>query len=213
MHDRLREQWRQRLQRQPLLSAAVLDAQTTRSTPQDGSVGFDAGKKDKGRKWHLLVDTLGLLPAVAVTSASSQDRDAAPRLLAMGCAKAPALKTLFVDNAYSDHCARPIQRPASRTVRGGRSQFRHPQFHALRTPANAIRARSNSTLLCRPAQTMAASSERILGPTDPGGCLPTTIAPSSGSTLGSGSQRLVSSLPGLRFRVELFVPSTSARPF
>jgi len=109
MHDRLREQWRQRLQRQPLPSAAVLDAQSTRSTPQGGSVGFDAGKKVKGRKRHLLVDTLGLLLAVCVTAASVQDRDAAPQLLALGLAKAPTIRTLFVDNAYSGQCARRLQ--------------------------------------------------------------------------------------------------------
>lgn len=109
MHDRLREQWRQRLQRQSQPSAVVLDAQSTRSSPQGGSVGFDAGKKVKGRKRHLLVDTLGLLLAVCVTAASVQDRDAAPQLLAMGYAKAPAIKTLFVDSAYSGQCAMRLQ--------------------------------------------------------------------------------------------------------
>lgn len=109
MHDRLREQWRQRLQRAVQPSAAVLDAQSSRSSPQGGNVGFDAGKKVKGRKRHLLVDTLGLLLAVCVTAASVQDRDAAPQLLAMGCAKAPSIKTLFVDSAYSGQCAARLQ--------------------------------------------------------------------------------------------------------
>ncbi|EXI71574.1 MAG: Transposase [Candidatus Accumulibacter sp. SK-11] len=77
MHDRLRQQWRDRIGRNPEPTAAIIDAQSTRSTAQGGQSGFDAGKKVKGRKRHLVVDTLGLLLAVTVTSASVQDRDAA----------------------------------------------------------------------------------------------------------------------------------------
>ena len=58
MHDRLRQQWRQRMGRAPEPSAAIIDAQSTRSTAQGGDTGFDAGKKVKGRKRHLVVDTL-----------------------------------------------------------------------------------------------------------------------------------------------------------
>ncbi|MBF6842267.1 transposase, partial [Acinetobacter baumannii] len=69
---------------------------------------FDAGKKIKGRKRHLLVDTLGLLLAVTVTAASVQDRDGAPAVVAAGCAKVPALKRLYVDGAYSGRCAQAL---------------------------------------------------------------------------------------------------------
>jgi putative transposase len=55
-------------------SAAVIDAQSTRASPQGGESGFDAGKKVKGRKRNLVVDTMGLLIAVTVTAASVQDR-------------------------------------------------------------------------------------------------------------------------------------------
>jgi hypothetical protein len=51
-------------------SAAVLDAQSTRSSPQGGPSGFDVGKKVKGRQRNLIADTLGLLLAVTVTAAS-----------------------------------------------------------------------------------------------------------------------------------------------
>ena len=77
MHDRLRELWRSREERAPEPSAAVLDAQSTRSSPQGGPSGYDAGKKVKGRKRNLVVDTLGLLLMVNVVPANVQDRDGA----------------------------------------------------------------------------------------------------------------------------------------
>lgn len=109
MQDRLRQQWRLRLGRHAQPSAAVLDSQSTRHSPQGGQAGFDAGKKVKGRKRHLLVDTLGLLLAVTVTVASVQDRDGAPAVVAQACAKVPSLKVLFVNGAYSGSCARALQ--------------------------------------------------------------------------------------------------------
>ena len=111
MQDRLRVQWRERLQRDPQPSAAVLDSQSTRLSPQGGECGFDAGKKVKGRKRHLLVDTLGLLLAVSVTSANVQDRDGAVAVVAVvaqACAKLPTLKRLDVDGAYAGQCAQAL---------------------------------------------------------------------------------------------------------
>lgn len=116
MHDRLRQQWRDRIGRQPDPSAAIIDSQSTRSTAQGGSTGFDAGKKVKGRKRHLVVDTLGLLLAVSVTSAGVQDRDAAPPVVAQACAKAPGLKRLYVDAAYAGRCAQHIEQTHGVTV-------------------------------------------------------------------------------------------------
>ena len=109
MQDRLRQQWRERLGRHAQPSAAVLDSQSTRYSPQGGEAGFDAGKKVKGRKRHLVVDTLGLLLAVTVSAASVQDRDGAPAVVALACAKVPSLKVLFVDGAYSGSCAQALQ--------------------------------------------------------------------------------------------------------
>ena len=108
MQDRLRAQWRQRVQRDARPTAAVIDAQSTRASPQGGSTGFDAGKKVKGRKRHLRVDTLGLLLAVTVTAASVQDRDAAPAVVAQACAKLPTLKKLYADAAYAGSCAQAL---------------------------------------------------------------------------------------------------------
>lgn len=109
MHDRLRQQWRDRVGRNPEPTAAIIDAQSTRSTAQGGVSGFDAGKKVKGRKRHLVVDTLGLLLAVTVTAASVQDRDAAAAVVAQACAKAPGLKKLYADAAYGGKCAQALE--------------------------------------------------------------------------------------------------------
>jgi putative transposase len=109
MHDRLRQQWRDRVGRAPDPTAAIIDAQSTRSTAQGGNTGFDAGKKVKGRKRHLVVDTLGLLLAVTVTAASVQDRDAAEPVVAKACAKVPGLKALYADAAYGGKCAKSIE--------------------------------------------------------------------------------------------------------
>lgn len=116
MHDRLRKQWRDRVGRTPDPSAVIIDSQSTRSTAQGGETGFDAGKKVKGRKRHLVVDTLGLLIAVTVTAASVQDRDGAPAVIAQACAKAPGLKKVFADSAYAGKCAEGIEKAHSIVV-------------------------------------------------------------------------------------------------
>jgi transposase len=110
MHDRLRQQWRDRIGKAPEPTAAIIDSQSTRSTAQGGQTGFDAGKKVKGRKRHLVVDTVGLLLAVTVTAASVQDRDAAPDVVAKACAKVPELKKLYTDAAYGGKCAAAIEK-------------------------------------------------------------------------------------------------------
>lgn len=109
MHDRLRQQWRERVGKAPEPTAAIIDAQSTRSTAQGGQTGFDAGKKVKGRKRHLVVDTLGLLLAVTITAASVQDRDAAADVVAAACLKVPGLQKLYADGAYGGRCAQAIE--------------------------------------------------------------------------------------------------------
>ncbi|GFY65466.1 IS5 family transposase [Trichonephila inaurata madagascariensis] len=65
-----------------------------------GSRGYDAGKKIKGRKRHIIVDTVGLVIAAEVHSASIQDRDSALNLFAQAKCKVPTLRKFFADQGY-----------------------------------------------------------------------------------------------------------------
>ncbi|MEW9550643.1 transposase [Nonomuraea sp. NPDC050783] len=71
--------------RAELPTAGCIDSQTVRAgeTVSAAACGYDAGKKLKGQKRHVVVDTLGLLLCVMVTAASVQDRDAAHPVLAL----------------------------------------------------------------------------------------------------------------------------------
>lgn len=105
MHDRLRSMWREREKRDESPTAAIVDSQSVKTSPQGGPKGFDACKKVKGRKRHLVVDTLGLLLAVLVHPANVQDRDGAGPVVERALNKYPTVKKLYVDSAYSGRCA------------------------------------------------------------------------------------------------------------
>lgn len=66
-----------------------------------GARGYDAGKKIKGRKRHIIVDTLGLLLAVVVHPANIQDRDGAKLVLAKLVGKFSRLKLIWADGGYA----------------------------------------------------------------------------------------------------------------
>lgn len=109
MYDELRKLWRTRQHRTPDPTAAILDSQSVKTSPQGGPKGFDAGKKVKGRKCHLVTDALGLLVAVVVTPASTQDRDAALPVVDLAKAKVPGIKKMYVDTGYAGSAADGIR--------------------------------------------------------------------------------------------------------
>lgn len=78
LNSNLREECRVQAGRDPEPTAAIVDSQSVKTTEEiTDRQGYDAGKKIKGRKRHIMVDVMGLLLCVVVHSAGVQDRDGA----------------------------------------------------------------------------------------------------------------------------------------
>lgn len=115
VHDVLRDRVRVVDGRDPQPSAGVLDSQSVRSSEGGEQIGYDAGKRVRGRKRHLLVDTLGLVLRVVVHSASVQERAGAKLVLAGVRRQFPLLGLLWVDGGYVNHIDAGLVGWAART--------------------------------------------------------------------------------------------------
>jgi hypothetical protein len=145
-------------------TAAVIDAQCNRSSPPCGERGFDGGKKVKGRKRSLVVDTMGLVIALSVTAASVQHREAAAAVVAQACSKAPGLERLYTEVRTEESVLATM---SSCTISVSESESYGVQETARREPCTTLRKQlgrpkksTRGSWLCRSA---GSSSEHMRG--------------------------------------------------
>lgn len=100
IHDALRRLVRKESGKKASPTVGIIDSQSIRTTEVGGEKGYDAGKKTKGRKRHVVVDTLGLILAVVVHRADIQDDSGACLVLQRIAEKFRRLKVVFADSAY-----------------------------------------------------------------------------------------------------------------
>ncbi len=104
IHDLLRARAREQAGRAAEPTAAIIDARVvkTSSNAPEGSSGYDAGKRTKGRKQNIATDTLGLLLALVITAASVQDTNGGKLVVDQLAAGHPAVTAGWVDGGYKN---------------------------------------------------------------------------------------------------------------
>jgi putative transposase len=100
INDCLREAIRIEVDKDPEPSVGIIDSQSVKTVISGEERGFDSAKQVKGRKRNAMVDTLGLLMLIIVTSAAAQDSDVGQELMIDAKAKTSRLKKVYADQGY-----------------------------------------------------------------------------------------------------------------
>ena len=149
IHHALYAKCREQASRQASPTAAIIDAQSVKSAEKGGAHidphGYDAGKKVKGKKRHVLVDTQGLMLHAIVTAADIQDRDGGAWLLGTLFGLYPFLLKLYADGGYQGPEFRSVRERRPLSGRGrDRQAIRSGQ--GFRCIAQTLGGRENARL-------------------------------------------------------------------